>query len=97
MSIEPDDQSDQRFSGLNIGCACQIVFFVLGWAAAAMAKGKLANAIFVSWGYTQWLAIIPLFVHYHRRHMPKTAQGLLISGCLGILLSSACAAMMFNN
>ena len=97
MSTEPEYTPDRHDLGFGLGCVCQVVFFFLGWIAVALGQGKAAQIVFVSWGLTQWPAIIPFFLFYNRRNQRRTAQGLLISGCFGVLLSSACAAMMFNN
>jgi hypothetical protein len=88
--------------GFAIGCTCQFGFLILGGAIASLASITDSRSIpfaarevlFLSWGITQWIALIPLIMSQRASGNRKTAQGMLISGCLGVLLSSACAGMM---
>ena len=88
--------SDPMLLGCGLGCACQALCFAVSLVALGMSQGKLGNLLFVSWGLTQWVGILPMYLRYKRESRPRTAQGLLIYGCLGVLLSSACAAMVFR-
>jgi len=51
--------------------------------------------LFSAWGVTQWIALAPLILRQKSKGHPKTVQGMIISGCLGTLLGSACAAMFW--
>jgi hypothetical protein len=89
-------------TGCLTGCAVQIGFFALSGifmfafdsqlGAAGLAKYE--NWIFMSWGLTQWIAIVPMIVSNQKKGRRKNAQGLIIAGCIGVLLSSACASML---
>jgi hypothetical protein len=93
---------DSRPIGCLMGCACQIGFFAVGGVLASLAS--IANSstlpysarevLFLSWGVTQWIALVPLIRSERAVGHSKTVQGMLISGCLGLLLSSACASAM---
>ncbi len=43
----------------------------------------------MSWGLTQWIAIIPMIISNQKKGRRKNVQGLIIAGCIGVLLSSA--------
>ena len=88
--------------GFGIGCTCQFGFFLLGGAIASLASITDSRsipfaaraALLLSWGITQWIALIPLIMSQRAAGNRKTVQGMIISGCIGVLLSSACAGMM---
>ena len=88
--------------GCGIGCCVQFAMLALGGAIASMASVADSRAVpykaravlFVSWGITQWIVLVPLILNQKAVGNRKTVQGMLISGCLGVLLSSACAGMM---
>jgi hypothetical protein len=79
-----------------MGCGLQVAFWFLGLLAAMSTKGKLSNFIFLSWGVTQWIALGPLIWKQRSKGYPNRVQGLIIAGCLGVLLSSACGAMFLR-
>jgi hypothetical protein len=98
--IEPPRFSQQDSApgslpvGCALGCACQIFFMLVGLAINSMTgAGKISESLVVGWGFTQWIGVAPLIFHHKEEGHPRTVQGLLISGCLGVLLSSACAGM----
>jgi len=80
-------------TGCFLGCACQIPFILLGLLALTQSNHELLLA---SWGVTQWIALIPLIVRQRAKGHVATAKGLLIMGCIGVLLSSACAAFFVS-
>ena len=47
-------------------------------------------------GHTQWIGIIPLILQQRGKGRSKVVQDLLITGFIGLLLSSACATMMLR-
>jgi len=93
---QPAEASGSLLEGCGLGCACQAVFFLLGLAAAYSAANRLTTLLWTGWGFTQWIALIPLIFQQRAKGHPKTVQGILISGFLGMLLSSACAAMVLS-
>jgi len=82
-------------TGCLLGCLCQIGFFVLAMAAAIALHNEMSKFLSLSWGVTQWIALIPLIQSQRAKGHNATVQGLLIMGSVGVLLSSACAAMVF--
>lgn len=94
MKISPNDS---LLKGCAVGFACQIGFWLLGSFLAFQADehSKWPSILFVSWGLTQWTALVPLILRQKAMNHPNTVQGLLIAGSVGVLLSSACAGMMF--
>lgn len=79
-----------------MGCAWQLIFGIFGFVLAASFQGKLASFLFASWGVTQWIAIGPLIWRERSQGYPNRVTGLIIMGCLGVLLSSACGAMFLH-
>ncbi len=82
--------------GCLLGCLCQIGFFLLAMAGAFTMNNQLSKFVSLSWGVTQWIALIPLIQSQRSKGHHATVQGLLIMGSIGVLLSSACAAMMLT-
>jgi hypothetical protein len=92
----PIPANDSLGRGCLYGCLCQIAFLALGFIAVFFSNGKVQDALFVGWGVTQWIGLLPLILHHKGKDHPATVQGLLITGALGVLLSSACAAIVFS-
>jgi len=57
---------------------------------------RLGNWLFVSWGVTQWVALVPLILQQKGKGHERTVQGMIASGALGVLLSCACASMVLR-
>ena len=93
-----NDPRDHVGVGIAMGCAVQIGFFVLGILAslALSSSGKLSDVAAVSWGVTQWIALVPLILNERSAGRPRRVTGLIIAGCIGVLLSSACASLIFS-
>jgi hypothetical protein len=87
---------DNLIFGCGLGCLTQLIFIVLGVLIASQGNGssKMAMTIACSWGVTQWIALIPLILVQRANGRPRTVQGLVITGCIGVLLSSACYGMI---
>jgi len=94
--VQPVPATDSVARGCFFGCLCQLAFFGLGLLTIFVSNGKLQNAIFVGWGVTQWIGLVPLILRNKKQQNFATVQGLIISGALGVILSSACAAMVFS-
>jgi hypothetical protein len=80
--------------GVLLGFVCQIGFVILGMLAGWFIANSTTKGLvfmFSSWGVTQWIALIPLIRQHNKKGRTRTAQGLIVIGCLGLLLSSACA------
>jgi hypothetical protein len=92
--------NDSILRGFAMGCGTSIAFAVLGVIAAltvdTAGKGKLSDYLFVSWGVTQWIGILPLIANNQSEGREKSVKGLIIAGCIGFLLSSACASILLN-
>ena len=97
MDIEPPDliqvPPDTVGRGCLFGCLWQAGFIAASLLAAYVIRNSnLAGALLVSWGVTQWAALIPLILQQRAKGYPRTVYGLIIIGCIGLLLSSACAS-----
>jgi hypothetical protein len=77
-------------SGCGYGCGAQVVIFALT-AALASALGKHA----VLGGIVLQILVILGLVRA-MDDLPKTVTGLWISGSIGLLLSTTCAAMVYG-
>jgi hypothetical protein len=94
--LGPRPPDDKVLDGCLFGCACQAAFCFLGFLAAFANSGKLSNFLFVSWGVTQWIAIGPLIWQQKSQGYPNRVKGLIVTGCIGVLLSSACGLLSFR-
>lgn len=94
--MTPSAPNDRLFEGCLMGCAAQCVFFFVGLLAAFAAKGKLSGLLLASWGVTQWIVLGPLIWQQRSKGYPNRVVGMIIIGCLGLLLSSACGAMFLR-
>jgi hypothetical protein len=99
VDIEPPTfaqaSPDSVGRGCLFGCACQIGFIAAAFLAAYVIRnGKASEVLFVSWGVAQWAALIPLILRQRAKGYPRTVDGLIIIGCIGLLLSSACAGLL---
>lgn len=78
--------------GILVGCLFQILFVLVGFLLIYFVRGKASILMLSSWGLTQWIAIGPMIWRERANGSSKTANGLIIIGCIGLLLSSGCAA-----
>jgi hypothetical protein len=82
-------------SGLGLGCATQIVLFLLGLMGTSIPNHPRLEMFFLlGWGLTQWIVLIPLIIRLRKQGQKRTIQGILIAGGIGVLLSSACASIL---
>jgi hypothetical protein len=98
--LPPRSSNDSILRGFAMGCGTSIAFAVLGIIAAltidSAGNGKLSDYLFASWGVTQWIGILPLIANDQSKGRKKSVKGLIIAGCIGLLLSSACASILLN-
>ncbi len=80
-------------TGCTLAFLCQLAFIFIGVFGLAVGNSVV---LLVGWGATQWIALIPLILRERANGRVATAKGLIIMGCLGVLLSSACAAIFFG-
>jgi hypothetical protein len=96
----PRPSNDTIALGCLMGFGTTVAFGILGALAAfavdSSGNGKLSDYLFVSWGVTQWIGIIPLIMNERQKGRKNRIKGLIIAGCLGLLLSSACASLLLN-
>jgi hypothetical protein len=96
----PRPPNDTVLRGFAMGCGTSIAFAVLGVIAAltidSAGNGKLSDYLFAGWGVTQWIGILPLIANEQSKGRKKSIKGLIIAGCIGLLLSSACAGILLN-
>lgn len=97
--LDPQSSEDGVGRGCLYGCLCQAAFIALGLIAvfaSGSAKGPGLGFLLVGWGLTQWIGILPLILRQRRQHHNETVKGLVLSGSIGLLLSAACAAMVYR-
>ena len=93
----PVETNDKSVYGCVWGVLIQLGFFVLGlWGVFYMPNGRLQVVVCSSWGITQWIVIVPLIIRERAKGERRVAQGLIITGCVGLLLSSACAGLFLR-
>ncbi len=92
--VDHVESNDKVIRGVGFGCLCQLGFFLLGFAIAPNLRNvRFTSLAWSSWGVTQWIALIPLILRQRAKQNPRTVQGLLLIGFIGLLLSSACATL----
>lgn len=64
------------------------------WISQHPLDHGLFRSIFVGWGVAQWLVLLPLILYQKSKGRPDTVRGLVVAGCLTLLLSSFCAALV---
>ena len=84
---------DRVIRGVGYALLSQITAFGLGFVATIVPSFSWSALPYVlsSWGLTQWLVLAPLIRKQRTYGNSRTVQGIIITGCLGSLLSSACA------
>jgi hypothetical protein len=86
--------------GCLMGFGTTVAFAILGVVAAltidTAGHGKLSDYLFVGFGVTQWIGILPLIANDQSKGRKNRVKGLIIAGCIGVLLSSACASILLN-
>jgi hypothetical protein len=83
--------------GCAMGCGMQLALaFFAGMIASMVGSDKVSNFIFLSSAVTQWILLVPLILHQRAAGYTSRVQGIIIAGCLGVLLCSACGAMLYN-
>ena len=102
MDIDPPSFSQQPsrpdgvLNGCFQGCLCQIGFFLLASLISVVLPEKVGLTLIFSWGITSWIALIPLIRQARAEQRSATATGLLLTGCIGALASTACSPMLFS-
>ena len=104
MSIEeqaPPRDRGRLIHGWAQGCITQLFFFIVGFLLASafrtLNNNGLVTLLWTGWGVAQWLVLVPLILKNKREGRTGTVQGLILSGSLGLLLSSACAGLFLNS
>jgi hypothetical protein len=88
--------------GFAVGCTCQFGFLMVGGAIASFASitdsriipFQAREVLLLSWGVTQWIALVPLIRSQRALGHTKTVRGMIISGCLGVVFSAICTVML---
>ena len=100
IDVPPPVDNDKFVLGCLTGCATTIAFgllsFVLAITIDSGGHGKLSDYLFASWGLTQWIGLIPLILSERKKGRRNRVTGIIVAGCLGLLLSSACAEIVIN-
>ncbi len=90
----PGPRNDNFFLGCLMGCGGLIGGLIISFIMAMMADGKTSDYLFMSWGATQWVITLPLILRQRSTNHKNRMWGLIVSGCAGILLCTACAQMI---
>jgi hypothetical protein len=87
---------DSILRGCAMGCGWGILALVISIAiaGAADASGKATGWIIGGSGVLQWLGIVPTILSQRQKHCTLTVSGMIVSGCIGLLLSSLCGTML---
>ncbi len=79
--------------GCLMGCGIQLIFGIGSLLLASTAGlGRFSRILLVSWGLTQWIALVPLILQQQGKGHFSTVTGIEITGFIGVMLCSACAA-----
>lgn len=91
------DPRDHIGVGCAMGCGVQVVFLGLGLLISMNLRSNNDSTLAaMSFGVTQWIALIPLILNERAKGRTRRITGMLIIGCLGVLFSTACGSMLMN-
>jgi hypothetical protein len=97
LNVQEKDPRDHVGVGCAMGCGVQLAFLALGAAISYFLKGGNDSVIAtMSFGVTQWIALIPLIMKERGEGHTRRVTGMIIAGCLGLLASTACGSMLMN-
>lgn len=97
QQVDREGRGGSLLLGCGMGCAVQIAFILLGVFLASLVKTRrMGDILAYSFGFTQWLAIIPLVISENKSGRNRVVAGLLISASMGLLLSSMCSGLAFG-
>jgi hypothetical protein len=97
MDVQPKDPRDHIGVGCAMGFGVQLAFLAVGVLIAMNLRSDTAvTAVGLSFGVTQWIALIPLILNERAKGRPRRVTGMLIIGCLGVLASTACGYLLMN-
>jgi hypothetical protein len=76
----------------------QVAVLVAGLIILSVANGNLKGLalVVVSWALLPWAVLVPLILKLRREGRTRTVSGILITGGIGFLLSSACASILLH-
>jgi hypothetical protein len=93
----PPERNDKFLYGCGLGCAIQLAFILLGALVGTMLNNRrMINIAWLTFGATQWIAIVPLILKQKKKGRSRLVAGLIVTGCIGLLLSSACASIVLQ-
>ncbi len=92
----PAIPGDTIMRGCAMGCASQLGWIALGGALAYVLPGKASDNAFAICIITQWLTLIPLVMLERSKGYRSSVAGLILIGCVALLLGGSCAALIWN-
>lgn len=100
MSVEvpplPKDDGSV-LAGCGIGCGVQVLFILIFLLISTLThplSNKASGTAVIVFGFSQWLLLGPLI--WKLRGKRQTVVGMVLTGVIGVLLSSACGATLMN-
>jgi hypothetical protein len=87
---------DTFLSGCAMGCGTTIGCLIVCALLAFSVNGKMSDYLFMSWGVIQWIGLIPLILSQRSKGNMNRVKGLIVAGCITLLVSMACASMLSN-
>src|SRR5258708_3474963 len=82
--------------GCAMGCGWGLLAAAISGGLAYVLDNKPGEVALVSCRLTQWIAIVPAILNQKRKGYRQSPKGLIIAGCIGVLLASTCAALLLN-
>jgi hypothetical protein len=82
--------------GCAMGCAAQLAWLALGGATAYFATGKTQDRLFAVTIATTWITLIPLVIYERSKGYRTSTGGLVLVGCIALLLGGSCAALLWT-
>jgi hypothetical protein len=96
--LPPEPYGDTIAKGCAMGCGWGLaaLFLSMGIGIALNVKlsPKLGNWLILSCGLTQWIGIVPTILDQRHKGYRQSPKGLIVAGCVGMLLISACGGML---
>lgn len=88
--------NDNFITGCAMGCGTTIASLIVCGLTAFTVNGKASDYAFMGWGVLQWIGLIPLILNQRAKGYKNRVTGMIVVGCIALLVSMACASMLSN-